>query len=41
MGTRSLTHVYHDDKVILTLYRQFDGYPEGLGLDSPNSSTAS
>jgi len=33
MGTRSLTHVYHDDKVILTLYRQFDGYPEGLGLD--------
>lgn len=35
MGTRSLT-VVHDgpkDKVILCLYRQFDGYPSGMGMD--------
>lgn len=33
MGTRSLTHVYqHNDPTpILTLYRQYDGYPEGHG----------
>lgn len=30
MGTRSLTIVRdEDDREILTLYRQFDGYPEG------------
>jgi hypothetical protein len=42
MGTRSLTHVietYNDDKgnkkkvALLTMYRQFDGYPSGMGND--------
>lgn len=41
MGTRSLTHVietYNDNgkqkKVaLLTMYRQFDGYPSGMGND--------
>lgn len=43
MGTRSLTHVissYIDDNTgkkkkvtLLTMYRQFDGYPSGMGAD--------
>lgn len=34
MGTRSLTFVYDDnDKPIIKLYRQFDGYPRGHGLE--------
>jgi hypothetical protein len=34
MGTRSLTHVHDDDgKTLVTIYRQFDGYPEGLGQE--------
>ena len=34
MGTRSLTHVYNDDgQILTTVYRQFDGYPEGHGKD--------
>ena len=33
MGTRCLTFVYDGDKAILNLYRQFDGYPEGHGLE--------
>lgn len=43
MGTRSLTHVtetWKDDKTgkqnkacIMTMYRQFDGYPSGMGND--------
>lgn len=33
MGTRSLTHVIDEDKEILCLYRQFDGYPEGHGAE--------
>jgi hypothetical protein len=34
MGTRSLTHIYNNDgALLLTMYRQFDGYPEGMGLD--------
>ena len=34
MGTRSLT-VFEDDKgnYIATIYRQYDGYPSGLGKD--------
>jgi hypothetical protein len=45
MGTRSLTHVietYKDgnDKkkknALLTMYRQFDGYPSGMGKDLAN-----
>jgi hypothetical protein len=33
MGTRSLTHIKQDNKTILTIYRQYDGYPDGMGLD--------
>lgn len=42
MGTRSLTHViatYKDSNnkksktTLLTMYRQFDGYPSGMGAD--------
>ena len=32
MGTRSTTRVYKDDKMILALYCQFDGYPTGVGV---------
>lgn len=35
MGTRSLTHVLddHTESVLVTIYRQFDGYPSGHGAD--------
>lgn len=33
MSTRSLTHVYEDGKILLTFYRQSDGYPEGHGRE--------
>jgi hypothetical protein len=33
MSTRSLTHIYDDGKILLTFYRQSDGYPEGHGKD--------
>ena len=35
MGTRSLTTFKedHTDEEIVVLYRQFDGYPEGHGMD--------
>jgi hypothetical protein len=34
MGTRSLTHVHDEDgEVLVTIYRQYDGYPEGLGVE--------
>jgi hypothetical protein len=34
MGTRSLTFVYDDnDKPIVCMYRQFDGYPTGHGQE--------
>lgn len=33
MGTRSLTNVIDNGDIILTLYRQFDGYPSGHGSD--------
>lgn len=36
MGTRSLTHIREGNKlgkVLLTIYRQYDGYPDGHGLD--------
>jgi hypothetical protein len=33
MGTRSLTFVYDDNEVIINMYRQFDGYPEGHGAE--------
>ena len=33
MGTRSLTFVYDGEKPIVNMYRQFDGYPSGHGLE--------
>lgn len=40
MGTRSLTHVKDDvwnpedePKTLVTIYRQYDGYPTGMGKD--------
>ena len=35
MGTRSLTRIFESEKgkEIICLYRQFDGYPEGMGKD--------
>lgn len=31
MGTRSTTRVYDGDRMILSLYCQFDGYHDGVG----------
>jgi hypothetical protein len=31
MGTRSTTTVYDGDKPLVSIYRQFDGYPSGHG----------
>lgn len=36
MGTRSLTHIYlaeKDETPFITIYRQYDGYPSGIGED--------
>ena len=34
MGTRSLTHIKDDNgKTLATVYRQYDGYPTGMGMD--------
>jgi len=33
MGTRSLTIVYDHGKPIVNLYRQYDGYPSGHGVE--------
>lgn len=35
MGTRSNVRVYDNDgdEILVTLYRQFDGYPTGMGSD--------
>lgn len=34
MGTRSITEVLDDNgDVIISMYRQMDGYPEGMGAD--------
>lgn len=34
MGTRSLTRILDDaDREIICLYRQYDGYPSGMGQD--------
>lgn len=34
MGTRSLTYVYNDtNEPLVCMYRQFDGYPAGHGVD--------
>ena len=31
MGTRSIIHVKDERKTITTIYRQYDGYPSGMG----------
>lgn len=36
MGTRSLTIFKEKDKEIAVMYKQFDGYPSGLGMDYYN-----
>ena len=38
MGTRSLTKIIqkyddHEEQVLTTMYRQYDGYPDGHGVD--------
>lgn len=33
MGTRCLTFVYDGGSPIINMYRQFDGYPEGHGVE--------
>lgn len=33
MGTRSLTIIKDEEKEIVVIYRQFDGYPEGHGTE--------
>ena len=33
MGTRSLTFVYTGQEKLLTIYRQYDGYPSGMGAN--------
>lgn len=33
MGTRALIHVKEGKNTLVTIYRQFDGYPTGLGED--------
>jgi len=32
MGTRSLTRIYDNGELLLQLYKQYDGYPSGWGL---------
>ncbi len=40
MGTRSLTHIYdywsEEKSILVTIYRQFDGYPTGHGAELKN-----
>ena len=33
MGTRTLVHIKDGKKTIATIYRQYDGYPSGIGED--------
>ena len=33
MGTRTLAHIKDGKKTIATVYRQYDGYPTGMGDD--------
>ncbi len=32
MGTRNLTHIRDTEGTLVTLYRQYDGYPSGWGV---------
>lgn len=36
MGTRSIIHIKEGRKTIATIYRQYDGYPSGMGNDIKN-----
>lgn len=36
MGTRSTTTIYDGEKPIVTIYRQYDGYPDGHGAALAN-----
>lgn len=33
MGTRSITHIKDGENTLVTIYRQCDGYPAGMGRD--------
>ena len=33
MSTRSLTRIWDKDKILVTVYKHYDGYPEGYGLE--------
>lgn len=33
MGTRARVNVYDGNKILVSIYRQYDGYPEGLGQE--------
>jgi hypothetical protein len=36
MGTRSLTFVYDNETPVVCMYRQYDGYPGGHGVELAN-----
>lgn len=36
MGTRSTTKIYEDGKLLLALYKQYDGYPDSWGQELKN-----
>lgn len=36
MGTRSLTKIFDEEQELVCIYRQYDGSPEGMGLDLIN-----
>jgi hypothetical protein len=36
MGTRSTTKVFNEDKLVLALYKQYDGYPDCWGKELKN-----
>lgn len=41
MGTRSTLHIQDEDKkTIASVYRQYDGYPTGMGMDIRNALNA-
>jgi hypothetical protein len=33
MGTRSTTKIYEDGRLLLALYKQYDGYPDRWGME--------
>lgn len=33
MGTRCTTKIYEDGRLLLALYKQYDGYPDGWGQE--------